>query len=160
MMPRVAPLALLLACLLGLTGCGHSAPSARVAEAMITRSGPEGAVVAFVIEMDNPNAYALPLHEARYTLRLDGGTSLGVVRVPKTTLRPGGTERFELPIAIAEGEGLEAALSRREDGTVAYRLSGTVVYRRPGEIAERLFDARLSRPTASFSDRGTIQLPR
>ncbi|TVQ62204.1 MAG: hypothetical protein EA378_07035 [Phycisphaerales bacterium] len=165
---------------LALGACGHSAPSARVADARLTQASAGHAVVAFVIEMENPNAYALPLHEARYTLRLGEGPSQTVVRVPKTTLRPSGAGRFELPVAIEGGAGALAALiqggiqggieggiggdqGRADDdgaGTVSvpYRLTGTVVYRRPGEIAERLFDAGLSRPRARFRDHGTIRV--
>jgi len=171
---------MLLLLLIALPGCGHRTPSARVHDATITARTEQGLVVAFLVEIENPNRHPIPLHEARYQVALGrgglvvpgalgevvgvvGGGNLGGfenARVPLRTVPPNTTVSIELPVAIPASARLQQALEAGEGDAieVPYTFTGLVIYRRPGEIAERLFDARLVRPRARFSDRGRIVL--
>ncbi|MFG0325723.1 MAG: hypothetical protein ACF8SC_00440 [Phycisphaerales bacterium JB037] len=140
----LAPLALLTAC------AGTSAPTIRVADAAIVDRSPAGVAVEFVLEADNPNDAPLPLRGVRYTLELEDGRRFEVRRLAETTLSKLGTQRIAIPVAIP----MDATTPPR----LAYSLRGSVEYLEPGAFNEILFDAGVNVPTASFRDRGTIQL--
>ena len=142
-------LALPLALFLGACA-GTQSPTLRVADAAIVERSPDGVAVEFVLEADNPNDAPLPLRSVRYTLQLEDGRKFEVTRLAETTLSKLGTQQITLPVAIPAVPG--------SPSRIAYALSGSVEYLEPGAFNEILFDAGVNIPTASFRDRGTIQL--
>src|SRR5690606_17773821 len=101
----------------------------------------------------NRNPFELPLLTVRYELWLAGERVFEGRRSGEATLRREGTQLLTLPAAapLAPGEAPPA-------GPVPYRFRGTPRPPTPGALAGSLFDARLSRPSASFDVRGELEL--
>lgn len=146
--------ALLILCALPLAGCLRSAapPTLTVTGARVVERSAGIAVVEFDIAARNDNDIELPLRNVRYSLSLEGETVFTGSRSPEATIRRFGSQSITLPVVVPL-ESLPA--DQRE---LAYRLSGRITYLVPGALAELLFDSRVSRPTASFEDRGTLEL--
>lgn len=137
-----------------LTGCGHTPPTFEVVGARLADRTPEGVVLEFDLDATNTNAEELPLRVASYTLSIDGERVFTGERSPEATLRRFGTQRITLPAAIrVDDPGAADALTT---GRHRYRLNGTVTYLAPGVLFDVLFDARIYRPSISFSDTGEI----
>jgi len=143
----------LIACIAAmLTGCsGTQAPTFKVLEATIKDRTPQGAVLLFVLEADNPNGDALPLRDVSYTVSLNGKQIFSGTRSAEVVLRRFGRQQFTLPAAYAL-----AADQLAPDGA-AYAISGSLVYIAPGALAETLFDQEIIRPSADFSGEGTLK---
>lgn len=149
---RHAALAILLAVPLTiLGGCSsYKAPRLSVTDALVNERTPEGVRIEFAIDAVNPNDVPIPLETIRYRLTLDGRTVFSGERAAMATIARSGTAQLTLPAVIPASD--TAGLV----GEKPYRLSGEIVYVTPGEIAQILFDYKIRRPTAGFSDRGVL----
>lgn len=136
-----------------LAGCsGTTPPRATITDARMRERSPEAAVVEFVLEASNPNDIELPLRDITYTLSLEGREVFSGRREAMATIPRGGTQTVVLPAVIPAGEGgVEPGLHR-------YTLSGRVRYSLPSQLADLLFDTKISRPGVSFRDEGEVDL--
>lgn len=139
------------AALLG--GCsGTAKPHAVVVDATIRERSPQAAVIEFVIETANPNDTELPMRDVVYTLSLDGRRVFSGRRNAQATMPRAGTQRLTIPAVVPLGEGGVTADVHR------YTLRGRVFYSLPSQLADVLFDAKLSRPSVGIGDAGEIDL--
>jgi len=112
----------------------------------------EAVVVEFVVEAANPNGIELPMRDITYSLALDGRQVFSGRREALATIPRHGTQSIVIPAVIPTGEGgAEPAVHR-------YSLSGRLRYSLPSQLADVLFDAKLSRPGVSIRDEGEIDL--
>lgn len=147
---------ILLSCLgaLPLAACtAYAPPQLTVTRAAITDETPDGVVISFSIDAVNQNSVELPLRDVRYTLSVDDHPVFTGVRSPEATLRRLGTQPITIPAVIK----LDAQ-HPRPAGVVNYSIDGRLTYATPGEIAQRLYDLHIYRPTAPFHQHGTIDL--
>lgn len=147
-------LALALLPAIGLAACGSQPPRLQVRDVAITDQTEQGVVVTFRVDAENRNPDPLPLRNVRYGLSLDGKQVFTGTRAAETTLRRYGVQEVLLPVAIAVGPG--APLETQPTGSVKYAFWASAEYEEPGTIAEVLFDNDVRVPTASFSERGTL----
>ncbi len=137
-----------------MAGCSSVPPPRFVVQGVsVTEQTGEGMVLSFVVEGENRNNKALPLREVNYGLSLDGREVFRGRRSAEVTLSRFGARTITLPVAIAITEDRPAP-----KGEVSYRFSGTVVYEVPGAFAETLFENRVRRPSASFSETGRLTI--
>ncbi|HBS29585.1 MAG TPA: hypothetical protein DEB06_09095 [Phycisphaerales bacterium] len=137
---------------LSLGACSSPAPPTfRVASVAVTDESPEAAVLTFRLLGENTSDRALPLRTVSYTLALDGRPVFQGERSAEVTLNRFGAQSVDLPVTLLTGADRPAL-----EGEVPYTLSGSIVYEVPGTIAEVLFDARLRRPSAGFSQSGRL----
>jgi hypothetical protein len=136
-----------------LGGCsGTARPTATVTDATIRDRSADAAVVEFVIEAANPNDIELPMREVVYTLSVDGKRVFSGKRDAQATMPRAGMQTIRIPAVVPLGEGgLTADLHR-------YTLRGTIYYSLPSQLADVLFDAKLSRPSVGVADEGEIDL--
>jgi len=111
-------------------------------------------VLTFVVEGRNENDIPLRLESMRYSLSMDGRRVFSGTRVPQATLPARGTQVMEVPASIPSDRAPAMA------SATSYRIGAEVVYELPGSIAEVLFDAKIRRPSTSFSESGTITFDR
>ncbi|MBK7403296.1 MAG: LEA type 2 family protein [Phycisphaerales bacterium] len=152
--PASGALVLLLAgAIVPIGGCsGTASPRAVVTDASIRERSAEAAVVEFVLEAANPNDVELPIRDITYTLSLDGREVFSGRREAMVTMPREETQRVTIPAVVPMGEGgVEAAMHR-------YSLRGVMHYSLPTQLADVLFDAKLSRPSVAFGDEGEIDL--
>lgn len=130
-----------------------------VTSANIRNRTAEAAVVEFVIETTNPNDIELPMRDVVYTLNVNGRRVFSGRRDAQATMPRGGTQQIIIPAVVpmvaADGSGGKAGL---EPGLYTYRLTGRIYYSLPSQLADVLFDAKLSRPSVGISDKGEINL--
>ncbi|MFG0260433.1 MAG: LEA type 2 family protein [Phycisphaerales bacterium JB041] len=143
-----------------LSGCsGQASPGAVVTSANIRNRTAEAAVVEFVIETTNPNDIELPMRDVVYTLNVNGKRVFSGRRDAQATMPRGGTQQITIPAVVpmqgAEGQEGRAGLA---PGVYTYRLTGRIYYSLPSQLADVLFDAKLSRPSVGISDSGEIDL--
>lgn len=136
-----------------LGGCsGRASPGAVVVDAQLREKTAEAAVVEFVIETTNPNDIELPMRDVVYSLSVDGHRVFTGRRDAQATMPRGGTQRITIPAVVPMGEGGVMP------GVYRYTLKGRVFYSLPSQLADVLFDAKLSRPSVGISDEGEIDL--
>ncbi|HZW11035.1 MAG TPA: LEA type 2 family protein [Phycisphaerales bacterium] len=136
-----------------LSGCsGAAPPRATVSDARIRDRSPEAAVVEFAVEATNPNDIELPLRDITYSVSIDGRQVFSGRREAMATIPRGGAQRVYLPAVIPMGG------AGTEPGVHRYTLRGRMRYSLPSQLADVLFDAKISRPGVSFSDEGEIDL--
>jgi hypothetical protein len=121
-------------------------------DARVRERSPEAAVVEFAVDATNPNDIELPLRDITYSLSLDGHQVFSGRREAMATIPRGGSQVVVLPAVIPMGE------AGTEPGVYRYTLSGRLRYSLPSQLADVLFDAKLSRPGVSFSEEGEIDL--
>lgn len=147
-----------------LTGCsGRATPGAVVTSANIRNRTADAAVVEFVIETSNPNDIELPMRDVVYTLNVNGKKVFSGRRDAQATMPRGGTQQIIIPAVVpmqgaagqAAGKDGKAGLA---PGVYTYRLTGRIYYSLPSQLADVLFDAKLSRPSVGISDTGEIDL--
>jgi len=143
-----------------LTGCsGRATPGAVVTSANIRNRTADAAVVEFVIETTNPNDIELPMRDVVYTLNVNGKKVFSGRRDAQATMPRGGTQQIIIPAVVPmrgpESQGGKGALV---PGVYTYRLTGRIYYSLPSQLADVLFDAKLSRPSVGISDKGEINL--
>lgn len=157
-MNRRAPvIALASAALLAAGGCSSYAPPVlSVTDARMTEVTEDGVLLEFDLQAAHANAEPIPLETIRYNLRVDGRRAFSGQRAALATLSPAREDSSSIqtitlpavvPLELLPEDGIEE---------IRYRLSGEVVYVTPGEIAELLFDYRIRRPSAGFSDTGVL----
>ena len=135
------------------SGCSNTkAPRATISDGRLRDRSAEAAVVEFVIEASNPNDIDLPIRDISYTLNLDGRQVFTGVRQAMATIPRHGTQRVAIPAVIPLGEG------GGEPGVHRYSLRGRLRYSLPSQLADVLFDAKISRPGVSIGDEGEIDL--
>jgi hypothetical protein len=140
------------AALLGVACSGARAPRATIADARLRERGEDAAVVEFVIEAENPNDIELPIRDISYTLALDGRQVFSGKREALATIPRHGTQRVVIPVVVPMGEnGVSPDLYR-------YSLRGRMRYSLPSQLADVLFDAKVSRPGVSIGEEGEIDL--
>lgn len=136
-----------------LAGCsGTTRPSATVTGASLGERTPDAVVVEFEIKTDNPNNIELPMRDVVYSLSVDGRRVFSARRNALATMPREGTQTIKIPAVIPLGEGGVSADVHR------YTLRGSVFYSLPSQLADVLFDSKLSRPSVGISDRGDIDL--
>lgn len=128
-------------------GCS-STPAPRCRDATIgVREGGAGGVVASIrLRVDNIGEEPLPVRDVTYELFQDDRRVFEGVRSAQRTLNRYGTQEIELPAAWVPSPETPAPSSGSR-----YRVAGRMTYIVPGALAEVLFDAKLVRPTSSFS---------
>lgn len=139
-----------------MVGCsGTTKPSATVTDATIRSRTAEAAVIEFVVETSNPNDIELPMRDVVYTLSLDGRRVFSGRRDAQATMPRGREQRITIPVVVPMRDGGDRGV---EPGVYGYRLTGHIYYSLPSQLADVLFDAKLSRPKISISDEGEIDL--
>ncbi len=131
-----------------LSGC-HTKPTIEVVDARVTGRTAEAVLVEFDLDATNPNDFDLPMHEASYSLSVDGRQVFHGARSAEATLGRGSTQRIVLPVPVPAAGA---------SGERRYLLTGSIQYVTPSELADVFFDARLIRPSVGFSDRGVLDL--
>ncbi len=145
-----------LAGVLLLGGCSRRAtPSAVVTDASIHSRTAEATVVEFVIETTNPNDIELPMRDVVYTLSIEGERVFSGRRDAQATMPRGGTQQITIPAVVPMDVGGEGGVM---PGVYRYTLKGRVFYSLPSQLADVLFDAKLSRPSVPIADEGEIDL--
>jgi len=156
--------ACLVACAFACAGCGSKSktkikvitPTASAATVSIVEQTGEGARLLVSLELTNPNAIALPLHKAVYTVTVAGvaagaggaGGAVTMEDVTSLTLPANGTQQLKYPLAsVTDGQGLAGAW---------YTVSGTVEYEPPGEVRKLLTESGVSLPKVRFSGAGEL----
>lgn len=136
-----------------LTGCsGTARPSAVVTNASVVERSAGAVVVEFEIETANPNDIELPMRDVVYTLDVDGRRVFSARRDAQATMPRGGTQVIRIPAVVPLGEG---GVSPDLHG---YSLRGTIYYSLPSQLADVLFDAKISRPSVGIGEEGELDL--
>ena len=145
--------------LLLLSGCSRfHAPSVAVKDVALTEATDEALAIAFVMDLANPNTAAVPLHEFRYTLAIDGKEVYAGRRAGGVTLSAVDSRQVSLPAIVPYDKvGWTTATL---PATVDYTFTGKLQYNAPNRLAEVLFDTGTRRPKVAFAGSGTLQLPR
>jgi len=147
-MKQLTVLLLLMTGVVG-TGCaGLKSPETRVLGVAVTQRSAEGARVELMVELNNPNATALPLRHSNYRVRM-GERSFSFKQRLDVTLPGHGTQRITLPAAFADGAAIGP--------DTPYQVSGSVTYEPPGEFRRILTDMRIPLPSRSFSAAGQLE---
>lgn len=120
--------------------------------ASLTDRSAEAAVVEFTLEASNPNDFELPMREITYSLSVDGSRVFKGERAAVATIPRNGTQTVSFPVVVPMGEG------GVQPGLHPYTLSARIRYSLPSQLADVLFDAKISRPSVSVKDRGEIDL--
>jgi len=139
----------LLAAQLGGCNAGFKPPRFRAVGVTADEISPEGVVLRFEVEAENPNKDPMPLKRAKYTLTLDGERVFTGERSPEATVRKFGTQRFDL-LAVIPFEGGAPV------GETRYEIRGFVTYQSPGQLNEVMFDSQLKVPKAGLAIGGVI----
>ncbi len=126
-----------------LTGCAlfYSDPTVRIADVRVVGMGFTGGTAEVVLMVENPNRFALDVHEFRYLLEVSEGEDLWAELAAGTsldTVRLEGRAEKEVVLSIpfqlrALGSALRAWMAT---GEIPYRVEGEVRGRGPlGGIA-------------------------
>ncbi len=157
MSPRLRPGVVLLAILAGTSGCdGFRAPTVSVRHVALIDATDEALALSFVMDLANPNTAAVPLHEFRYTVAIDGKEVYAGRRNGGVTLSAVDNRQISLP-AIVPYDAL-GWTPQTLPASVDYTITGRLQYYAPKRIAQVLFDTGVRRPKVTFSSRGTIRL--
>lgn len=125
---------LLLALLCSLTfGCksleslGVNNPTAVVHDMNVRDIGAEGFTMDFDIEVDNPNAFALPLTNTDYKIALAGVEALSGGIAPDGSIPANGSARVTLPINVTYQQLLEVGEAlASSNGKVPYQFNASL----------------------------------
>ena len=130
--------ALLVASLLVLaTGCGSAVkqPTAAVRGAKLAALDEDGLTIDFDVSVGNPNAFALPIRTARYTLGFAGVTVVNDTAKPDGSIPANGSLPVTVPIGISFKDLLKAERAIVDTGgDVPYQLDGELEFA-PGPMA-------------------------
>lgn len=133
-----------------LVGCSRgAAPIARVGTASVRERWEGRALIEVELVAENPRDVELPIREVAYEFRLDGKTVYRGTRQGLATISRRATQRVLLPVVVPDTSALDEA---RE-----FSLSGTLWYTTPSQLADVLFDAKISRPSVRFSGAGPVE---
>lgn len=120
--------------------------TARVVELRIAERSADGTRFEAVIELDNPNRFALPLREVTYSVSV-GGQSQSLVDNAHRTVPGKGSQQVVLPASFPITGDLTG---------VNYNVSGRVEYEAPGELRDALTEAGIPLPTSGFAGKGSL----
>ncbi len=148
---------LMLAVLAGVSGCaGFNDPTVSVTAVTLTDVTDEALALSFVMDLANPNPAALPLHEFRYTLAIDGKEVYAGRRAGGVTLSAADSRRVSLP-AIVPFE-LVGWTPGTVPASVEYTFTGRLQYNAPNRLAQLLLDTGTRQPKVSFAAKGELEL--
>ncbi len=148
---------LMLAVLAGVSGCaGFRDPTVSVTAVTLTDVTDEALALSFVMDLANPNPAALPLHEFRYTLAIDGKEVYAGRRAGGVTLSAADSRRVSLP-AIVPFE-LVGWTPGTVPASVEYTFTGRLQYNAPNRLAQLLLDTGTRQPKVSFAAKGELEL--
>jgi hypothetical protein len=148
---------LMLAFVAGTSGCdGFRAPYVSVGDVALIDATDEALALSFVMDLANPNTAAVPLHEFRYTLAIDGKQVYAGRRSGGVTLSAMDDRQVSLP-AIVPYQAL-GWTPQTLPASVDYTITGQLQYFAPKRISQVLLDTGIRRPKVPFSSRGTIKL--
>ena len=126
---RVLLIAPLGAFLVGCAGLGAKQPTASLRNVNVTNVTVEGVTADFLVDVANPNAFALPVTDAEYKLGLGG------VRLADGKLQPSGSvpANGALPVNVPVRLTFEKLLAAEQalvkgGGKVPYELDGALVF--------------------------------
>jgi len=123
-------------------------PEARVVGATLVEQTAEGAAFEVLVELTNPNEFALPVTIASYRVEVDG-RRYSFTGKAGASMPPTGTQTLTLRAAVpTDGEDLSGA---------AYEVSGHVVYEKPGELRRVLVESGVPEPRLAFAGSGAVQ---
>jgi len=95
------------------------------------------------VRLENPNAFELPLTDAKYTVNIGGG-SYSADFPPNRTLPANRDVDVLLPAVVAGG------------GAGSYDVSGTLEMSPPHEMRQLMYDLGIPRPRVAFAGQGTV----
>ncbi len=148
---------LLGAMLLSVTGCSRfSAPTVSVKEVSVIDATEEALALGLVMDLENPNHAAVPLHEFRYTVAINGKEVYAGRRAGGVTLSAVDSREVMLPAVVpydTMGWGAQSL-----PASVSYTVKGQLQYIAPKRLAQILFDTGVRRPKVSFASRGELHL--
>ena len=150
-------LLLLGAVLASAAGCSNfRAPAVSVNDVSVIDATEEALALSFVMDLQNPNQAAVPLHEFRYTVAIDGKEVYAGRRAGGVTLSAAGSRQVLLPAVVPyEKVGWRAEAL---PASVSYSVKGQLSYNAPNRLAQILFDTGVRRPKVSFASRGELHL--
>lgn len=153
-MIRIAVVALAL-----LSGCsGFRAPSVAVTDVTLADETEEAMALSFVMDLANPNKSAVPLHEFRYTLAIDGKEVYAGRRAGGVTLSASDSRQVSLPAIVPYDK--VGWTARTMPPSVNYTFTGKLQYDAPNRLAQILLDTGQRRPKVAFARKGQLQLQR
>ncbi len=148
---------LVLVVLAGLSGCaGFRDPTVSVTAVTLTDVTDDALALSFVMDLANPNTAAVPLHEFRYTLAIDGKEVYAGRRAGGVTLSAVDSRLVSLP-AIVPFE-LVGWTPGTVPASVDYTFTGRLQYNAPNRLAQLLLDTGTRRPKVAFAAHGKLQL--
>ena len=106
--------------------------------------------------LENPNHAAVPLHEFRYTVAINGKEVYAGRRAGGVTLSAVDSRQVMLPAVVpydTMGWGAQSL-----PASVKYTVRGELQYIAPKRLAQILFDTGMRKPKVSFRSRGELQL--
>ena len=151
---RLLLLGAMLACA---AGCSRfSAPTVSVNEVAVIDATEEALALSFVMGLENPNQAAVPLHEFRYTVAINGKEVYAGRRAGGVTLSGVGTRQVLLPAVVPyDTLGWSA---QALPASVSYTMKGQLQYVAPNRLAQILFDTGVRKPKVAFRSRGELHL--
>ena len=127
MLPTGRAALLVILCSLG-TGCSNLAvqkPTASVKSMSVRGVDAEGFVLDFLVDVSNPNGFALPVAAADYELGMGGVRVLDGEAKPEASIPANGSRAVTVPVSIAFDQLLAAEAAIRDSGgNVPYDLAG------------------------------------
>jgi LEA14-like dessication related protein len=151
---RLLLLGAMLACS---AGCSRfSAPTVSVNEVSVIDATQDALALSFVMDLKNPNQAAVPLHEFRYTVSINGKEVYAGRRAGGATLSAVHTRQVLLPAVVPFDKlGWNA---QELPASMSYRVQGQLQFIAPNRLAQILFDTGVRKPKVSFKGRGEIHL--
>ena len=139
------------------TGCaGFRDPSISVTGVTLTEATDDALALSFVMDLANPNTAAVPLHEFRYTLAIDGKEVYAGRRAGGVTLSALESRLVYLPAIVPyEKVGWTRGTV---PASVDYTLTGKLQFNAPKRLAQILFDTGTRQPKVGFAAKGELQL--
>lgn len=148
-----------LVALASLSGCsGFRAPSVSVKDVTLADTTEEAMALSFVMDLVNPNKAAVPLHEFRYTLAIDGREVYAGRRAGGVTLSAVDSRLVSLPAIVPYDK--VGWTAETMPAIVSYTFTGRLQYDAPNRLAQILLDTGKRRPKVAFARKGQLQLQR
>lgn len=142
---------LLIALLGGCSSLGLQRPTAAVSGMSLGEVDATGLTLNFAVDLQNPNAVALPLSQADYALKLAGVQALSGKANPASSLPAHGKAALTLPVRLSFDDLLKTQDALRQGGgDVPYALDGGLSFDSGNPLVGKL------RAPLSYS--GTLRL--
>ena len=117
----------------------------------MTGQTPDGASLAAVVEVTNPNSVELPLVDLSVRFRVDGMGTFSSADQPTVALPPQGSQRMRFTAALPTGG--------TDPSGRAFSFSATMTYQPPGELRQIFSESGVPRPFVIASADGTLGEP-